>query len=52
MGSSHVSTISCQKISPASSWTRAARDNAINQRSEVLIHGEDGRIRDAQQLRQ
>ena len=25
---------------------RAARDIAINQRSEVLIHGEDGRIRE------
>jgi len=25
----------------------AARDIAINQRSEVIIHGEDGRIRDA-----
>ena len=25
---------------------RAARDIAINQRSEVLIHGENGRIRE------
>lgn len=25
---------------------RAARDIAINQKSEVLIHGEDGRIRE------
>ncbi|MCE1244916.1 MAG: DUF2188 domain-containing protein [Oryzomicrobium sp.] len=30
---------------------RAARDIAINQRSEVLIHGENGRIRERNRIR-